>query len=104
MGYILNRRCREKGGYRIEGKGITLDILVKRVEGTKGTREAIIEFKGELELPNLHLKKSDGQVKILYGLYLTINPYEKTSGKKIPLEIDAEGYKVTRIYADIVRK
>lgn len=92
MGLFQTRR--ENEGVNIEGNGRTIDIIVRRIGGTKRRREAYLEIQGVPNIKNLHLKYSDGLVKITDGVEIGIRDNVVASGKRAEFH-----YRVASIYS-----
>jgi len=81
----------------IEGNGISIDVIVRTIEGPPGEKETDLEIRGVPELTEIHLGPSSGLVPVIEGIKLAISEAKpkRDKGKQIPLFCKArESYKI----------
>ncbi|HLC87301.1 MAG TPA: hypothetical protein VJH65_03450 [Candidatus Nanoarchaeia archaeon] len=87
MGLFVSHRVNE--GMHIEGKGISVDVIVKEIGGDIKFRTAILEIKGVENLHYLNIKWFDGLVKIIDGVYVGVRDKRLSSKDKIRMHYSA---------------
>ena len=97
MGLFLS--FKENYGMHIENTPLgVIDIILRKVGGTKSRREADFEIRGVSNLKKLHISYRDGLVKVVDNIYIGIRD-TKTSGKKAEIHYSGD-YKFKRIKYD----
>ena len=88
MGLFLS--FKENYGMHIENTPLgVIDIILRKVGGTKSRREADFEIRGVSNLEKLHISYRDGLVKVVDNIYIGIRD-TKTSGKKVELHYNGD--------------
>lgn len=73
-------------GLHIEGKGHSVDIIVRDIEKAKKIKAAILELRGIPATTNLYLKPADGLVELIDGIQIAVtNNNNKSSIREVEI-------------------
>jgi len=70
MGYSTSHSVNE--GLHIVGDQVSIDVIVRKIGGSKRWREADFEIRGVTNLETLHLSHSDGIVPLIEGVEIRV--------------------------------
>ena len=80
LGFCSSFKVNE--GINVKGRGTSIDIIVKRILGSRGKREADFEVRANHVSEQIHLKKYDPSVEVVKDVWITLGK-KRDSSKRI---------------------
>ena len=99
----LYRRYKVNEGVHIEGRGRSIDVVVKSVKGKKNRKEVDFKIIGIPEMSEIHISYLDGLVHLEDGIFVGVRNHEGRFVGRCDVEVHLKApndYKFDNIYPE----
>ena len=96
MGLFMPLKKNE--GMLIERKNEFIEVIARKIEGTRTAREADLEIRGDPGKSVIHLKHDNGLVKILPDVYIGIRNKKRADKYEVEMHFSTNYYMVKLKY------